>query len=124
MPVGLVFDFALFPAWQAVRGLVRRRSRSLLSACGLAVLPEKSQGTDLGKLIRRKRAPETPYYLRNAAKERKPRQGFAGARHVFDDDLSETAEEQSSVVPGNARNRAKAIALAINGVLMFVLSAL
>ena len=53
----------------------------------------KSQGTDLGKLIRRKRAPET-------------------------------AEEQSSVVPGNARNRAKAIALAINGVLMFVLSAL
>ena len=72
----------------------------------------------------RKRAPETPYYLRNAAKERKPRQGLAGARHVFDDDLSETAEEQSSVVPGNARNRAKAIALAINGVLMFVLSAL
>ncbi len=84
----------------------------------------KSQGTDLGKLIRRKRAPQTPYYLRNAAKERKPRQGLAGARHVFDDDLSETAEEQSSVVPGNARNRAKAIALAINGVLMFVLSAL
>lgn len=84
----------------------------------------KSHGTDLGKLIWRKRAPETPYYLRNAAKEHKPRQGFMGARHIFDDDLSETAEEQASVLPENTRNRAKAMAFAINGVVMFVLSAL
>ena len=34
----------------------------------------KSKGTDLGKLIRRKRPPEVPYYLRNVQKERKPRQ--------------------------------------------------
>ena len=42
-----------------------------LSACyllagWLAYL--KSKGTDFGKLLRRKKPPETPYYLRNAAK--------------------------------------------------------
>ena len=97
-----------------------------LSACyllagWLAYL--KSKGTDFGKLLRRKK-PETPYYLRNAAKERKPRQGLNGARHVFDDDLAETAEEQDSLLPPPVRHRATAIAFAINGILLFILSAL
>ncbi len=84
----------------------------------------KSKGTDFGKLLRRKKPPETPYYLRNVAKERKPRQGLNGARHVFDDDLAETAEEQDSLLPPPVRHRATAIAFAINGILLFILSAL
>ncbi|MDD5918833.1 MAG: hypothetical protein PUD73_07085 [bacterium] len=84
----------------------------------------KSKGTDLGKLIRRKRPPEVPYYLRNVQKERKPRQGLNGARHTFDDDLEETAEEQLPSVAPDVHQRARAVAFAANGVLMFLLSAL
>lgn len=83
----------------------------------------KSKGTDLAGLLRRKSAPETPYYLRGAGKERRPRLRLSGIRHAFDDGLAE-AEEQDAPFPKATRYRLNAVAWAVNGVLQFVLSAL
>lgn len=85
----------------------------------------KARGTDLGKLLQRKRPPEVPYYLRGVDKSRRPRLGIGGNRHTFEDDLSdgpETAEaeaglEKKQVLYGRAG------AFAAVGVFLLVLSA-
>lgn len=97
-----------------------------LSACyllagWLAYL--KSRGTDLLRLIRRKRAPETPYCLRGPGGGHKPRLTLNGIRHDFEDDLSEAAEAQAAEVSPKARHQINAAAFVVNGVLLFLLSA-
>ncbi len=83
----------------------------------------KSRGTDFMKLIRRKRPPEVPYYLRGADKRIKPALTLNSIRHAFDDDLEETAGEGANPsLPLQTRQRLRAFAFAAVGAAMFALS--
>jgi hypothetical protein len=84
----------------------------------------RSRGTDLSRLLRRKRAPEVPYYLRGPEKDRKTRLSINGNRHFFDDDLADSAAERVTGVPRDALARWKALAFLVVGVLLLTLSAL
>ena len=82
----------------------------------------KSKGTDFLKLIRRKRPPNVPYYLRGPDKQLKPRLSLDGLRHEADDDLPEMAEERASEIPLAARLRLNALAWAAVSAAMLILS--
>lgn len=82
----------------------------------------KSKGTNfLAKL--RRHHPQVPYYLRGAEKEQKPRLSLNGIRHIFDDDLAETAEERASEIPLPARQKLNAVAWAAVGVALLIWAA-
>ena len=74
------------------------------------------------KLIRRKRPPNVPYYLRGPEKQLKPRLSLDGLRHEADDDLPEMAEERASEIPLAARLRLNALAWAAVSAAMLILS--
>ena len=119
----LVFDLKILPLYRHICRVVFRLFKRLLPACRLACLSQKQRNG-----FREAPAPEetagNALLPPQCCQERKPRQGLNGARHVFDDDLAETAEEQDSLLPPPVRHRATAIAFAINGILLFILSAL
>lgn len=83
----------------------------------------KSKGTDFTKLLRRKKQPETPYYLRGTEKQRKTRLGWGFNRHDFSDDLDDAAEENANTFPPNVQCRLHAIAWVLNGAILLALSA-
>ncbi len=89
----------------------------------------KSRGTDVMKLIRRKRPPDTPYYLRGPDKRIKPALTLNNIRHTFDDDLAETAGEGAigngegeEPLPLNTRQKLNALAWLAVGLALFGLS--
>lgn len=89
----------------------------------------KSRGTDIIKLIRRKRPPETPYYLRGPDKRIKPALSLNNIRHTFDDDLAETAGEGASgdgegeaPLPLKTRQKLNALAFLMVGLALLALS--
>lgn len=83
----------------------------------------KSKGTDFMKLIRRKRPPRVPYYLRGADKDAKARLTINNIRHEYDDDLAQTAEEsENEKLPLAARRRLNALAWLAVGAAMLALS--
>ena len=83
----------------------------------------KCRGTDLGALLRRRRPPEVPYYLRGADKSVRPRLSLNGLRHSFDDDLAETADPAAQTLAREELWRVRAVALAAAGVFLLTLSA-
>lgn len=80
----------------------------------------KSKGTDLMSLIRRKKPPEVPYYLRGVDKNIKPKIGIGGNRHKFDD---EKPSEEDSDMDRNQLFRGRAFAWGIAGAFLLFLSA-
>lgn len=84
----------------------------------------KSKGTNFLQLLRRKRPPAVPYYLRGSDKETKARLSLNGLRHAFDDDLADTAEERASDIPVKTRQRLNAYAWCAVGAFLILLSAL
>lgn len=81
----------------------------------------RGRGTDLGALLRRKRPPEAPYYLR-AEKDRKPRlSALRGSRHFFDDDL-EDAVDAADPLPRREREQVRFLAFLATGLAMMTLS--
>lgn len=98
----------------------------LLGACYLLagwVSWMKCRGTDLSALLRRKRPPEVPYYLRGTDKTVRTRLSLNGNRHTFDDDLAETADPLSEEHPKETLWRIRAAAWAAVGVTLLILSA-
>lgn len=83
----------------------------------------KSRGTDLGKLLRRKRPPEVPYYLRGADKSIRPKLGIGGNRHTFEDDLSDGPETAEAGLGKKQTLISRAGAFAAVGVFLLALSA-
>lgn len=92
-----------------------------LLAGWLSVL--KGKGTDLSGILRRKRPPEVPYYLRGPEKSRKPKLSLNGNRHVFDDDPERALSEHSSAVPQEQRDKCDACVFIAVGVCLLILSA-
>ncbi len=83
----------------------------------------KSKGTDFMKLIRRKRPPRVPYYLRGSDKNAKARLTINNIRHEYDDDLAQTAEEGANEgLPLVARQRLSALAWLVVGAVLLALS--
>lgn len=89
----------------------------------------KSRDTDVMKLIRRKRPPETPYYLRGPDKRIKPALTLNNIRHAFDDDLAETAGEDApgggegeEALPLKTRQKLNALAWLAVGLALLALS--
>lgn len=98
----------------------------LMGACYLLVAWLnwlKTRGTDLGRLLRRKRPPRVPYYLRGADKSVRPRLGIGGNHHTFEDDLPEAAERPEDGLDRQQTLRGRAAAFAVVGVLLLILSA-
>lgn len=83
----------------------------------------KRRGTDLGAIIRRRRPPNVPYYLRGSDSAIHPRLGINRIRHTFDDDLDETVEHASQMLTVHESLLVKAVAFMVTGVLLLVLSA-
>ncbi len=86
----------------------------------------KSKGTDITKLLKRKKPQEVPYYLKSPAeKRRKPRIGLNAPRHNTDDDLDETAEQaETESLSAKQGLAARAAVYLAAGIAMLVLSAI
>lgn len=86
----------------------------------------KSKGTDITKLLKRKKPQEVPYYLKSPAeKRRKPRIGLNAPRHNTDDDLDETAEQaETESLSAKQGFAARAAVYLATGIAMLVLSAI
>ncbi|HWQ58447.1 MAG TPA: hypothetical protein VN540_05455 [Clostridia bacterium] len=83
----------------------------------------KSKGTDFMKLIRRKRPPQVPYYLRGSDKRTKTTLTINNLRHEFDDDLAEAAaERENERFPLKTRQRLSALAWLAVGIVMLAWS--
>jgi hypothetical protein len=98
----------------------------LLGACYLLagwLSRLKLQGSDLAARLRRRRPPETPYYLRGAEKSVRPRLSLGGSRHTFDDDLNETADPLGEAFDKDDIHVIRAVAWAAAGITLLVLSA-
>ncbi len=118
--------------WLAVRLLSPSGSvyagwtAGLMGACYLLagwISWMKCRGTDLSALLRRKRPPEVPYYLRGADKSVRPRLSLNGTRHTFDDDLTETADPVGEAFSKETVWKIRAAAWAAVGITLLVLSA-
>lgn len=85
----------------------------------------KTKGTDLTKLIKRKRPQSVPYYLQSPAEKRKrPRIGLNSPRHGTDDDLDDTNEQYENELTFKQQCVCRVAAYALNGILMLILSAI
>ena len=86
----------------------------------------KSKGTDITKLLKRKKPQEVPYYLKSPAEKRKkPRIGLNAPRHNTDDDLDETAEQaETESLSAKQGFAARAAVYLVMGIVMLVLSAI
>ena len=83
----------------------------------------KTRDTDFLSLLRRKRPPQAPYYLRGADKQPKPSLTINQIRHEYDDDLAEAeAERQSERFPLIVRQRLNAVAWSAVGLAMLAWS--
>ncbi|MBQ9535850.1 MAG: hypothetical protein IJU78_08405 [Clostridia bacterium] len=99
---------------------------ALLGACYLLagwISWLRRRGTDFGALLRRRRPPETPYYLRGADKSVRPRLSLNGSRHTFDDDLAETADALGEAFDKDDIHVIRAVAWAAAGATLLLLSA-
>lgn len=82
----------------------------------------KGDGTDLPALIRRKRPPEVPYYLRGVDKHVKPRWGIGGNRHTFQDEVPEPANLPPEDLSPKGQLRLRGVSLGLVGVFFLLLS--
>lgn len=82
----------------------------------------KGDGTDLPALIRRKRPPEVPYYLRGVDKTIKPKWGIGGNRHTFEDEEGEPSNLPPEELSPKGQLRLRGISLASVGVLFLLVS--
>jgi len=82
----------------------------------------KGDGTDLPALLRRKRPPEVPYYLRGVDKTIKPKWGIGGNRHTFEDEETESANVMPEELSPKGQLRLRGISLAAVGVLYLLVS--
>lgn len=87
----------------------------------------KTKGTDLTKLIKRKRPPRVPYYLMSPReKRRRTRIGLNAPRHRADDEFDDIDEADAAQQNGLTLKQqlyARAAAYALSGALLLALSA-
>lgn len=85
----------------------------------------KAKGTDFTKLLKRKKPQSVPYYLQSPAEKRKgPRIGLNSPRHTTDDELDDADEQRESELTFKQQCSSRALAYALNGILMLALSAI
>ena len=82
----------------------------------------KGDGTDLPALMRRKRPPEVPYYLRGVDKAIKPKWGIGGNRHTFEDEEVESANLMPEDLSPKGQLRLRGVSLALVGVIFLLFS--
>ena len=83
----------------------------------------KTRGVDLGKLLRRKRPPAVPYYLRGVDKSIRPKLGIGGNRHTFEDGLFHGQEAEEAGLGERQACFSRAAAFAAVGMFLLILSA-
>ena len=82
----------------------------------------KGDGTDLPALMRRKRPPEVPYYLRGVDKTIKPKLGIGGNRHTFEDEEDAPSNLPPEELSPKGQLRLRGVSLALVGLLFLLLS--
>ncbi|MGI5977565.1 MAG: hypothetical protein ACOX68_07725 [Candidatus Limivicinus sp.] len=101
---------------------------ALLGACYILaawLLFLKSRGSDITKVFRRTPTDSVPYYLRGPNKEYSPKLRFNGVKHVIEDDLDGTENDNSSLgLPPAKYFLAKSIAFLSVGIVFIVISLL